>query len=181
MTRLDAIVPSWPAAVDQVADVHDLIPADDDIVAAWRQCVAGANDNGGIAGRIAGAANHVEPADDTGAEQVTVMQPVLRHDVMVKAVEIFFGEQLTGKEPRPAQAFEPTACRAYRPRVADRCRTAVAGGDACCAESKSHIVGHVRSPRSWGALYPRFVMNQLSNVPPCFPSPVFLSFNQGGR
>ena len=56
-----------------------------------------------------GTARHLQPADDAVADEVAIVQLVLRDDVLVEPVEVLFGQQLSGEEARPAKAFEPAA------------------------------------------------------------------------
>jgi hypothetical protein len=56
------------------------------------------NDDATIAARITG---DFEPANDAGAKQVTVVQPVLLAHVVAQPLQVVFGQQLAGEETRP--------------------------------------------------------------------------------
>ncbi len=123
--RLEALVGLRAATVNQVADVNRFRPAHDDIVAARAQGVAGPDHDLAAAAVVADGADHLEPAGHAGAEQVTVVQLVLLDHVALEAIEIVLGQQLSGKEARPAQALEPAADRTDGPRVAHRLLAAI--------------------------------------------------------
>jgi hypothetical protein len=106
------------AADDQVADVYRFIAANDDVVAAGAEGVAGLDQHL----VIAGVADHLQPARDAPSMDVAVVKFVLLDDVVVEAVEVGFGEELSGEEARAAQALESAADRAGRAGVLRRLR-----------------------------------------------------------
>ena len=96
------------AACDQRADVDAVRLAHDDVLAAWRERVAGTDVDPFVARR---ACDH-QTAHHAGSPQVPVMQLVLLDDVVVEPVEVLLGQQLPGEKAWPAQAFEAAAVRA---------------------------------------------------------------------
>ena len=110
-TRRLAIQPlPLAAALDKIAHVDDIVGAQNDVIAARAQSVAGRD--GDLP--FAGMAKNFQAADDAPTVQVAVVQFVFLDDVVIEAVEILFGQQLAGEESRPAQAFESSASRANR-------------------------------------------------------------------
>jgi hypothetical protein len=59
-------------------------------------------------------AKNFQAADHAPPVQIAVVQFVFLDDVVIETVEILFGQQLSGEETRPAQAFETSASRANR-------------------------------------------------------------------
>ena len=45
--------------------------------------------------------DHLQPAGDALAEEVTVVEPVLADGVLGEQLQVFLGQELTGKEPWP--------------------------------------------------------------------------------
>ena len=43
---------------------------------------------------------------------MSIVHAILGNNVVIETIEIFVGQQLTGKEPRPTKAFEASARRA---------------------------------------------------------------------
>src|SRR6185312_14470395 len=99
--------PGVLAARDQVGHVQALPLADDDVVAARIDGVAGRDRHPAVAG----VAPDLEPADDAGAVEVPVVQAVLRHHVRLLAVQLRLGQELAGEEARALETLETGACR----------------------------------------------------------------------
>jgi hypothetical protein len=59
-------------------------------------------------------AKDLKTADNTPAVQIAIVEFVLFDDVVIEAVEVLFGQQLSGEKPRAAQAFEPSTSRTNR-------------------------------------------------------------------
>jgi hypothetical protein len=101
-------LPSLFAAVlDQFADIHRSLAANHNVIAAGAECVPSFDRHKSFAGMT----DHLEPANDAPPNQVTVMESVLINNVPLEPVEIVFGEQLSGKEARPAETFKTAANR----------------------------------------------------------------------
>src|SRR5262249_54708832 len=96
--RIQALVAGRPAAVDQIADCDRFRPAHDDVVAARAHGIAGLDHDRATAAVVADAADDLEAAGDAGADEVTVVQPVLVDHVVFETIEIVLGQQLSGKE-----------------------------------------------------------------------------------
>jgi len=93
--------------LNQFADVDRRVTTHHDVVATRTERVSRRECDESFAG----IAEDLEPADHAPANQVTVVESVLINDVTLEPVEIVFGEQLSGKETRPAETFKPAANR----------------------------------------------------------------------
>jgi hypothetical protein len=90
---------------DQSPHVDRSIPAYDNVLAARSYGEAGPYGNC----VVAWVADDLQAAHGARTVQVTVVEPVLRDDVMVKTSQILVGQQLAGEEPGAAEALEPVA------------------------------------------------------------------------
>jgi len=97
--------PLPPVSLDKVANVDRGVTAYDDVLTARSDRVPGA-DGDGVVARVT---HHLQPTHGAGAVQIPVVQAVLGHDVVVQAPQILVGEELSGEESWPEEAFEPVA------------------------------------------------------------------------
>jgi hypothetical protein len=106
MHRVTRILGNRTTAIDQIADIHRTVFADDDVVSTGTQRVAGLDDH---ALGITGMADHIESAHNTVAMEISIVQSVLLDDIVVELIEVLVSEQLPRKKFRPTQAFQTTA------------------------------------------------------------------------
>jgi hypothetical protein len=90
---------------DQRGHVDAGVVTDNDVLATRSERVARAHGYG----VVDHVAHGFQPAHDTDAVQVSVVQPVLRDDVMVETSEVRGGDQLAIEKSWSALAFEDTA------------------------------------------------------------------------
>ena len=102
MHRFARILRDRSTAIDQVADIHQTVFADDDVIPTGTQRIARFDDHTFWITRVAG---DIQSARDAIAMQVTIVQSVLLDDVAIEPIEILIGQQLTGEESRPAQTL----------------------------------------------------------------------------
>jgi hypothetical protein len=84
--RAIVLLHRFAACVDGRYDIEGLVLANDDVIAACVDSVAGSDRDPSIAV----AADHLQSADNASANQVAVVQPVLREQVRLFVVEISF-------------------------------------------------------------------------------------------
>jgi hypothetical protein len=104
--------------------------AHDDVLATRAKCVAGADKD-----HVARMADYFQTAHHAPAEQIAIVELTLFDYIVVEPVEILIGQELAGKEARPAEAFEPAAfwARLHRPVTRRLVRAA-----RCCSCSCGH-------------------------------------------
>src|SRR6185437_336015 len=90
----------------------------------------------------AGAAGHLQSADNAVADEVAIVQPVLGENVVLEPVQVLLGEQLPGEEARPAQALEPAAVGAgLAARAGRKQRGLLRGGGSRTAPRQALAIG----------------------------------------
>lgn len=107
MHRVTRVLRDRAAPIDEIADIHRTVLADDDVVPTGTQCIARFDDDTFWIARVAG---DVESTDNPVAMEVAIVQLGLLDDILIEKIEILIRKQLAGKEARPTEALQTSAC-----------------------------------------------------------------------
>ena len=102
LTRIDALLEQL---TNHCIEIDGLRATESQVVAAAVNCVARMNNHTTI---TAGIAGHFEAANNTSAEQMTVVQPVLLAHVVGQQLQVVFSQQLSGEETRTDYSLRHT-------------------------------------------------------------------------